>query len=143
MVRVLLVSPRVSVPPVTPMVRAPQVSHVSEVGVIGDADAEGVAGGVTVDGVGDVDGRWWCTWWFWVWVCPRTVIGLLWALLAGLLAGPGGVCRLLLLSVLGGFWPLLAKGAVGDVVGGGAAGVAMVSLVMTLVRVPQVGLGFG
>ena len=32
--------------------------------------------------------------------------------------------------------------AAGDVVGGGSAGVAMVSLVMTLVRVPHVGFGF-
>ena len=118
------------------------MSHVSGVGVVGGADGEGVAGGVTGDGVGDVDGRWWCRCWFWVWVCALAVIGLLWALLACLPAGPGGVCRLLVLSVLGGFSPFLAKGAAGDVVGGGAADVAMVSLMMTLVRVPQVGFGF-
>ena len=143
MVRVLLVSHRVSVSPVTPMVRVPQMSHVSRVGVVGGADGEGVACGVAVDGVGDVDGRWWCRCWFWVRVCARAVIGRLWALLAGLPAGAGGVCRLLVLSVLGGFSPFLAEGAAGDVVGGGTAGVAMVSLVMTLVKVPQVGFGFG
>ena len=124
MVRVLLVLPRVSVPPVTPIVRAPQVSHVSGVGVVGGPDGEGVAGGVTVDSVGDVDGGWWCRSWFWVWVWARAVIGLLWALLAGLPAGPGGVCRLLVLSVFGGFSPFLAESAAGDVVGGGSAGVA-------------------
>ena len=64
--RALLVSPQVSVPPVTLMVRAPQVSYVSGVGVVGGADGEGVAGGVTVDGVGDIDGRWWCRCWLWV-----------------------------------------------------------------------------
>ena len=124
MVRALLVSPPVLVPPVTPMVRAPQVWQVSGVGVAGGADGEGVAGGVTVDGVGDVDGRWWCRCWFWVWVCARAVFGLLWALLAGLPAGLGGVCRLLVLSVLGGFSAFLAEGAAGDVVGGGTTGVA-------------------
>ena len=94
MVRALLVSPRVSAPPVTPMVGAVWVSHVSGFGVVGGGV---VAGGVTVDGVGDVDGRSWCRCWFWVWV-----YGLLWALLAGLPSGPGGVYRLLVLSVLGG-----------------------------------------
>ena len=87
--------------------------HVSGVGVVGGADGEGVAGGVTVDGVGDVDGRWWCRSWFWVWVLARAVIGLLSALLAGLPAGPGSVCRLLVLSVFGGFSPFLAEGAAG------------------------------
>ena len=139
MVRALMVSPRVLVPPVTPIVRAPQVSQVSGVGVVGGAHGEGVAEGVTVDGVGDVDGR--C--WLWVCVCVRAVIGLLWALLAGLPAGPGGVCRLLVLSVFGGFSPFLAEGAAGDVVGGATAGVAMVYLVMTFMRVPQVGFGCG
>ena len=110
--------------PVTPMVRAPQVSHVSGVGVVGGADGEGVAGGVTVDNVGAVDGWWWCRCWFRVWVCARAVIGLLWALLAGLPAGPGGVCRLRVLLMFGGFSMFLAKGATGDVVGGGTAGVA-------------------
>ena len=124
MVRALLVSPRVSLPTVTQMVRAPQVSYVSGVGVVGGADGEGVARGATVDVVGDVDGTWWCRCWFWVWVRARAVIGMLWALLAGLPAGPGGVCRLLVLSVLGGFSPFLAEGAAGDVVGGGTAGVA-------------------
>ena len=113
-------SPRVFVPTVTLMVRALQVSQVPGVGVVGGADGERVAGGVTVDGgVGDVDGRWWCRCWFWVWVCAWAVVGLLWALLAGLPAGPGGACLLLVLSVLGGSSPLLAEGAVGDVVGGG------------------------
>ena len=51
MVRALLVSPWVSVPP---MEGAVWVSHVSGVGVVGGG---GVAGGVTVDGAGDVDGR--------------------------------------------------------------------------------------
>ena len=78
-----------------------------------------------------------------MWFCARAVIGLLWALLTGLPAGPGGVCRLLVLSVLGGFSPFLAEGAAGDVLGWGIPGVAMVSLVMTLDRVPQVGFGFG
>ena len=54
LVRLLLVSPRVSVPPLTPMVGAVWVSHVPWVGVVG---AGGVAGGVTVGGVVDVDGR--------------------------------------------------------------------------------------
>ena len=132
-----------SVPPVTPMVTTPYVSHVFGVGVVGGADGEGVAGDVTDDSFGDFDGRWWCSCWFWVWVCARAVIGLLWTLLAGLAAGPGGVCRPLALSVLGRFSPFLAEGAAGDVVGWGIAGVAMVSLVMTLDRVPQVGFGFG
>ena len=70
----------------------------------------------------------------------RAVVGLLWALLAGLPACSGGVCRLLVLSVLGGSAPILSVAAAADVVGGGAAGDAMVSLVMTLVRVPQVGV---
>ena len=78
-------SPRVSVPPVTPMVRVPQVLHAPGVGVVGAADCEGVAGGVTVDGgVCDVDGRWWCRFWFRVSVCVRAVVGLFWALLARL-----------------------------------------------------------
>ena len=56
---------------------------------------------------------------------PRlVVIGLLWALLAGLLAGPGGFCRLLVLLVLGRFSLFLAEGAADDVVGGGTADVA-------------------
>ena len=92
MLRALLISPWVSV---TPMVGAVRVSHVSVVGVVG---AGGVAGGVTVDCVGDVDGR--C--WFWVWVRARGVFGLLWALLAGLPAGLRGDYRPLVLSVLGG-----------------------------------------
>ena len=75
-----------------------------------------------------------------MWVRAQAVGGLLWALLAGLPAGPGGDCRLLVLSVLGGSSPILAEGAAGDVIGGGAAGDAMVSLVMTLVRLPQVGV---
>ena len=54
MVRALLVSPRVSMPPLTPMVGAVLVSHLSVVGVVGGGY---VAGGVTVDGFGDVDGR--------------------------------------------------------------------------------------
>ena len=138
MPRAHLVSPRVSVPPVTPM-----VSHVSGVGVVGGADAEGGVGGVTVDGgVRHVDGRCWCRCWFWVWVCTRAVTCLLWALLAGLPAGDGGVCRLLVLWVLGGLSSFQAEGAAGDVSGAGAAGDAMVSLGMTLVRVPQVRLVF-
>ena len=124
MVRALLVSPRVSVPPVTQMVRAPQVSYVSGVGVVDGADGEGVARRATVDGVGDVDRTWWCRCWFWVCIRARAVIGMLSALLAGLPAGPGGVCLLLVLSVLGGFSLFLAEGAAGDVVGGGTAGVA-------------------
>ena len=73
-----------------------------------------------------------------MWARARAVVGLLWALLAGWPAGPGGVCRLLL--VFGGSLPILAEGVAGDVVGGGAAGDAMLSLVMTLLRVPQVGV---
>ena len=73
-----------------------------------------------------------------MWVRARAVVGLLWVLLAGLPAGAGGVCCLLVLSVLGGSSPILAEGAAGDVIGGGAAGDAMVSLVMTVARVPQV-----
>ena len=76
-------------------------------------------------------------------VCARAVVVLLWALLAGLPAGPGGVRLLLILSVLGGSSPFLAEGTAGDVIGRGAAGDATVSLVTTLVRVPQVGFGFG
>ena len=65
MVRALLVSPRVLVPPLTLMVRTPQVSHVFGVGVVGGADGEGVAGGVPLTvlvmlmvgcGVGDGSG---------------------------------------------------------------------------------------
>ena len=92
MMRALLVSSRVSV---TAIVGAVWVWHVSGVGVLGSG---GVAGGVTVDGVGDVDGR--CC--FLVWVRPRGFFGLLWALLAGLPTGPGGDHRRLFLSVLGG-----------------------------------------
>ena len=87
LVRALLVSPRVSV---TPMVGAVWVSHISGVGVVGGG---GVAGGVTADGIGDVDGR--CC--FRVWVLAWGVFGLLWALLAGLPAGPGGDYRRLVL----------------------------------------------
>ena len=53
------------------------------------------------------------------------------ALLAGLPAGPGGVCHL---RCLGGSSLILAEGAAGDVDGGGAAGDATASLVMKLVR---------
>ena len=78
-----------------------------------------------------------------MWVRTLAVVGLLWALLAGLPAGPGGVCILVVLSVLCGSSPILAEGAAGDVVGGGPAGGAMVSLVLTVVRVSQLGFGFG
>ena len=37
-----------------------------------------------------------------MWVCARAVFGLLWALLASLPAGLGGVYRPLVLSVFGG-----------------------------------------
>ena len=47
------------------------------------------------------DGQWGRCW-FWVWVRARAVFGLLWELLAGSPAGPRGVYRLLVLSVLGG-----------------------------------------
>ena len=49
----------------------------------------------------------------------------------------------LVLSVFGGLSSFLAEGDAGDIAGGAAAGDALVSLVMTLVRVPQVGFGFG
>ena len=53
------------------------------------------------------------------------------ALLPGLPAFPGSVCRL---QCWGGSPPIMAEGVAGDVDVGGAVGDAMVSLVMTLVR---------
>ena len=141
MVRALQVSPRVSVLLVTPMLRAPQVSHAAGVGVASGPDGEDVAGCVTVDaGVSDVDGGVGASR---VWVRARAVVGLLLALLAGRPAGPGGVCLLLVLSVFGGPSPILAECAAADVVGGGGAGDAMVSLATMLEGCRRYNLGLG
>ena len=103
MVRVLQVMLRLTVPLVLMMVRALQVM-VQGVG-------PHVSGSLLVLGVGSRHS------WRRAWR----------ALLAGLLAGPGGVCRL---RCSAGSSPILAEA--GDVAGKGAAGDAMV---MPMVRV--------